>query len=189
MSEHLQSTKLRLKRADHHLKELDRKIGDFIDRKPYRMTRQINPQQTHYIYRTQLHRQPPATWSVIVGDIIHNLRSALDNMVYSLCTRPSRDTAFPLFANANVGTFNRMTAHVPENAITDIKALQPYNYGEELAARHPLTALRVLSNADKHKTIHLSYISPQFPLIGTNGQVAYVRTLQDGSVEFSLPID
>lgn len=159
---------VRLEWALRHLVELDCAIDAFVsaDPPPYTATVQHYPQNDSYVARLRVTREPPTQdWSLTAGDIIHNMRSALDNLVYALAVAhsgiPSEEQArtlqFPICDNA--GEFekrNRNIARLSSAAQADVVAIQPYNNQRE-GFRHPLAVLRDLSNIDKHRHITVAY--------------------------------
>jgi len=157
MSDSLEDTWLKLARAKKHLNELQRKVDAFVNRKPYTLFRHDDPEHGRYIYRGKIVRMPPETWGPIIGDAVHNMRSAIDCLAWALCTKPSRVTAFPIFTSPpkeerSKRRFDDMIRHIPPDAQEIIKELQPYNYGD-LAKLYPLAVLQWLSNTDKHQVL------------------------------------
>lgn len=94
--------------------------------------------------------------SMIIGDAVHNMRSALDH----LWKRLGGTGNFPLFAdldgpnNWNTHKTARL-APIHPNAHAIIDALQPCHEGQR-APSHPLAILNKLSNIDKHEAIHVT---------------------------------
>ena len=70
--------------------------------------------------------------SMMIGNIIHNLRSTLDHLVCALAKRSNPDcsrTAFPVYSDAGeyAKRDSRTTQGVPADAIEMIDRLQPFN--------------------------------------------------------------
>lgn len=114
-------------------------------------------------------RDPPAReWGPIIGDIVHNLRSALDNMVYALASfreGPAPDPvegkwarlAFPVRrtdAEWRSIRSDRLWA-LDDTEADAIRGLQPFSTGQESPEREPLMILEALWNIDKHRHLHL----------------------------------
>ena len=171
--------RLRVKRAHKHLNELERKAGAFLKRHPEDFTRRLNPQNLDYfIYDVAPNKPPPVTLGPVFGDVVHNLRSALDHIAWNLALKnlvgsglePYRDTAFPLIENFTIGSidyFYRLVEDVLPDAISDIADFQPANRSDPSA--HPLAVLNRLWNADKHR-YNIKIPSRQYiPEIGTPG--------------------
>lgn len=106
--------------------------------------------------------QPSADLSVVVGDFLFCLRSALDHIVWALVlanppAKPSRSNMFPVCSTAEkfADQVSRgRLAGLSDAAQTAVEGLQPYN------ARHNLLGLlRDLHNIDKHSSLHLTSVS------------------------------
>jgi hypothetical protein len=97
----------------------------------------------------------------IIGDVVHNLRSALDHLAYHLVmvgtdngevrTEPWEKIQFPITHSADSYKSKRTAGKVQgmeRKAIEAIDALKPYKGGYE-----PLWLLHKLDNTDKHSFI------------------------------------
>jgi hypothetical protein len=96
-----------------------------------------------------------------VGDVLHNLNSALDHLVCSLArltdeTDDCATTEFPIFTaqDAFERKRSRLLANVPPDAQRIIEELQPFQSPEDPDA-HVLEILRRFYNIDKHRRLHL----------------------------------
>jgi hypothetical protein len=112
--------------------------------------------------------RPPFEWSVRIGEIVHNLRAALDNLACAMAVEHSRaeceHTEFPIFDSpatfaavrrrqrGGVSTDPIRALHPDAQAV--IEGLQPYHSGDP--QQDPLWLLYNLSNIDKHRLFHLS---------------------------------
>jgi hypothetical protein len=101
--------------------------------------------------------------SVIVGDVIHQVRSSLDHAVWQIAQPPiERVTAFPICADESghrssfygsskqPGVGLRYLKNVAGPAFEYIEAIQPYN---RLGERDELWHLNELWNKDKHRAL------------------------------------
>src|SRR5260370_28200532 len=106
----------------------------------------------------------------MIGDCVHNLRSALDHLVYQLAIlnkapASARDkTSFPIFLDQNgfIGVTNKkVKPYVSAEAFAQIERSQPYftaNPSElPLMERHTLWVLSQLDIIDKHRLILVLY--------------------------------
>jgi hypothetical protein len=90
----------KLRRANTHLETLAQLVDEFAATEPYTLT--AEPGEGVVAYRLHT-REAPAEISTVVGDILHNLRSALDSVAYALALhsrgelteREEQVTAFP----------------------------------------------------------------------------------------------
>jgi hypothetical protein len=105
----------------------------------------------------------PVAWSGIIGDIIHNLRSALDSLATNLVVHGGhfsksalKETYFPirssksLLSDKDASAFFRRVGPRVEKII---RRLQPYRGGKG----HPLWQLNQLDIIDKHRRIIAAY--------------------------------
>jgi hypothetical protein len=131
-----------------------------------------------------------------VGDLFYNMRSCLDQIVWSLAKRvggvldPDR-TQFPILAVDNEDTrrsFSRQTEGVPSDALDEIRGFQPYQRKESYKA-HPLWRLNAMCNLDKHRRIPANGSEGifRFPKI-TQGDIVGVQPHASGMV-VEIPID
>jgi hypothetical protein len=139
-------------------------LDEFKAEKPYEFVRYVNPETERILVTIKMTESIPNIWSLMIGDMLHNLRCALDHTMFELAGNPIGNTQvmFPIFLTEDA--WNHPTrgakpklAGAPENVRTVIKSLQPFATGEK--ADSPLWHLRELSNWDKHKTIHVAMMS------------------------------
>ena len=113
-----------------------------------------------------MHRTPDPMWSAMTREIIHNLRCALDYLVFQLVilktgAQPTTNkTQFPIFKSQSgfdSRGISQMLRGVGANAVALIQSLQPFATGEDV--RSPLWHLSEFSNWDKHRSIHLTSAS------------------------------
>ena len=130
-------------------------IEDFIQTKRYPLVVD-NPTSNLPIVRLDRAPEiPEERWGLMIGDCIHNLRSALDYIAWCLAgsDRAETNTQFPICTNRErwqdqvVRRLGRMTPA----AIALIERTQPFH--STTPSHTPLNVIRVLSNTDKHKMI------------------------------------
>lgn len=123
-------------------------------------------------HRLELHvesvRAPPLQLGVLIGEFVHNLRSALDQLVWSLAlTRveaPYDRLQFPIHDTPprDWGRIVRdRLRDVPADAVDRIWRAQPF-HGDRPEI-NALTVVRELSNVDKHRVIHGAVSVPVEP--------------------------
>src|SRR5215470_7381865 len=84
----LGSTWLKVERATHHLIELRSEIAR-VESGPYELV-EVRDEATEHLLGLSM-------YGVIIGDFVHNLRSALDHAVWKLADPPIiGKTAFPV---------------------------------------------------------------------------------------------
>jgi len=75
---------LRLERTLHHLQDLEAEDRRWREGHPYNIAYEPDPQTGEKFIRVEVLEQPPASIRLIIGDCVHNLSSALDNLAYAL---------------------------------------------------------------------------------------------------------
>jgi len=151
---------LKLGRSKMHLDALDVELEKFIGKgKAYALDRYDDLANQRHVLRFKLNDVPDPP-SLIVGDALYCMRSALDQLVWSLAkltvTIPAH-TQFPIFDRPldnpdSIGRFESQTRGVPDAAVAEIKAFQPY-HGAASYKAHPLWRLNAMCNLDKHRRI------------------------------------
>lgn len=127
---------------------------------PYRVRRAIKTDFTEHVYYLQLDVPIPLDFSILLGEIVYNLRSALDQCIFQLAldrTGVEKDTTmFPVFSSP--GEYRRKGAwrikFIGDGPRTLIESLQPYP-NRSLPIHYSLFDLNNLANADKHRAVHL----------------------------------
>jgi hypothetical protein len=188
----------KLARAEEHLETLDRECHEFMRDDPYAFVCDKDTEPGLYLYRLKVHRIAPVRLGILVGDVVHNLRSCLDHLAWQLAcvstTTPHPRTEFPIFKDAGPGRrcFDpdglKKIQSLPSAAQEIIEAEQPYH--REKPDEDPLWLLQELSNVDKHRII-LVPAPHSHSAIGTFSDswsfqkadaVLYLGRLNDGDV-------
>lgn len=165
------SARSKLDWAYRHLQKLRDEINCFQKTEPYPVTPQFNTDRTECRLYISVTKPIPKHWGLIVGDCIHNVRSALDHVTWELAEsftgpRPKdTGTQFPIFDSPlsdegkhefwrygePPGRAARMLTRIPVYAQALIEQAQPYH--SRNITKHPLRLCRELNNTDKHKII------------------------------------
>jgi len=154
----LKLVRRKIERADEHIANLKNVIKWFLDSKPYKIGTRRNPETRQLVYYLTSVAGTPHSFAAITGDILMNLRSALDHLAQSLYLVGTggqdgfRDkTAFLISPSAKdfESGLPRKVEGMRQEAIDAIRALQPYKggNGEDLWTFHRL------NNIDKHRMI------------------------------------
>jgi hypothetical protein len=150
-------SRLKVERAKKHVSDIDHEIRAFGDTRPYVIG--AKPHRILALRHTTLFVESvdpvPLQISLIVGDAIHNLRSALDHLVWQLVLanrkHPTTKNSFIIEDPAKESdsrTFDRKVEGIDTRAKELIRAMQPRNSGD-----HTLWHINELDNADKHRVI------------------------------------
>lgn len=153
----LKGVDLKIGRAQEHLAFLERERGRFLEGIDRSVVGHFEPEERDYVFRVAS-EPPPFEWGLIVGEVVHNLRSALDQMLWQLVLvrggTPTNRTMFPIYKDP--AKFKRKAHRLTAGVLTEdrafIKSVQPFEEGRNWAMIfHPLNVLGHLNNVDKHR--------------------------------------
>lgn len=157
---------LKLAHANTHFTALGDEVRTFLAQNEPEMVVEYDPTTGWQSVRIVAIPELPRDWGVILGDALHDCRSALDNTVASLVRlaagEPTRSSEFPILVNPRGGPEQPLLTaltgvlHVYQEPV---RAAQPYLVGAD-RDQHPLAILQALSNADKHRVVHVATITP-----------------------------
>jgi hypothetical protein len=146
--------RLKLRRAERHIEDLAAKVDDYLSsEKSFRLGEKSDP-ASGCTRTVVLGEEPPYELPLIAGDAVHNLRSALDLLVWQLVLAndgtPSERDAFPIAKDsaAYVNRANEALAQVSDAARSQIDLLKPYDGGND-----DLWHVHRLDIADKHRLL------------------------------------
>lgn len=150
----LKAPMLKVQRAEHHTNDLEARVSDYLERRPFRLMTSGEPkkdQQTHFFRELE---PIPDEFGIILGDAIHNLRSSLDLLIFSMIGERAlkpESVKFP-FAKRQESLARVMKDGeinlAGEEVEREIRDLEPYPGGSKW-----LNALHSLDIADKHRII------------------------------------
>jgi hypothetical protein len=156
---------LKLGRAEEHANTFYDELRTWVDTDPYIIRKKVNADGSrHSLFIETVKTDPPLDrWSVVIGDCIHNLRSALDHFVYAAAIHetgqePPVDKKILQFPITDDPTeFSKQSWRVRSlgaGVRAEIERVQPYN------RRHPslpplLSLLRDLDDFDKHRLLNI----------------------------------
>lgn len=161
----LSGVRAKFKRALEHRTALEHEITSVFEREHNKVksSAEYHPHSGYYVFQvTEL----PIEWrmrvAVMLGDLVHNLRSALEQLTWQLVrnhsghpkTRKQKiHIEFPIKLNrsALVRTYTFSKVSPSDQAILDLA--QPYN-GSGNPRLHGLAILQQLSNRDKHRLLN-----------------------------------
>jgi hypothetical protein len=168
----LDSTKLKTHRANIHINALKKSIRHSFNPQHAVREKAISqgPLQGLSIIHVDIDPTAKAeSWGLIIGDIVTNLRDALDHIAWALAMKYIRETdrkkltvkeaktvQFPLYDE--ISAMNdprrgvRALQFVLPRAHSEIKRFQPYNR-KDWPELNLLRDLEVLANTDKHRLV------------------------------------
>ena len=179
----LASAGAKARRAEAHLMHLRSVIDDWLAKQPFAFAvkeprpsgRVGKPLFEIDVVVTEL-VPTPIEISVILGDVLTNLRAALDHIAWQLACRDlgSEPTgkgataiAFPIAADQEDFAKCRETKLLSDSSKKFLERHQPY-----AAGRRDLSIVREFSNVDKHRYVHsaLAVLKPELrPTIALDG--------------------
>jgi hypothetical protein len=152
------NARLKLKRAKEHIDDLDAMIREFIEGSVYEVSVQRDSKTSNEFVKIGPIKSVPNDFALILGDAIHNIKSALDFAWYALTfvdTPPKerRKIKFPLYPERlqlEMFLKDRKDQQSVFN-LSDVllSVIQPYKGGNG----DILIALNILSKIDKHRLL------------------------------------
>jgi hypothetical protein len=164
----LEPVRLKVARANEHLDALKVEIARYYDTNPAEFvadpTIHTDSNGEEYVFGRFKADTPPEHIAVVIGDVLQNLRSALDYLVWELVLankeQPGKKNSFPI-CNSPKDLSNELRrgrlGGVHAEAITEIEALQPYFGGAEVNKSF-LWNLEQFSNINKHRRVLLTVL-------------------------------
>jgi hypothetical protein len=156
MASLFESSRLKIGRAQHHIRDLDGQITRFFDEYPHEVVIEADVEPGYKIYKARLTHAIPISLALVASDAIANLRAALDHVGYSIALamgiEKPKSYYFP-FANTadSFATDKRVRDRcrkLPDQVVACFNSFQPYMDGNTF-----LWALNEMCNRDKHAVV------------------------------------
>jgi len=158
IEERLALIRVKIERAKKHLNDLESEVRAFLDSNPYGVGTKPDTQYPNTtIYYLASIRETPSVILSITGDVLFNLRAALDHLAYQLALvngttheKILRGTSFPISEDAARYKADKggKVKGMSQMAIDAIDATKPYKGGNDMLWR-----LHRLNNIDKHRVV------------------------------------
>ena len=155
----LRSSYLKLGRANDHIESLNEAVDGFLDTDPYMVKTDFYEKIQEFVLRLQIRESSPERISLIVGDVVNNLRAALDQMICDLVRSRGADcnqTQFPMhrvtYPNAPPKSMSVLAGPI----WTHLERTQPSFISPDDPEIVLLYQMVKLSNRDKHRSILLA---------------------------------
>ncbi len=165
----LKGPRAKLDWAVEKLEALDVESKTFLESKPLRVVAEFDDEAGCHILRMRDNAEPGIAYrfGLMVGDVVHNARSALDQAAWLLACRSNPveklwepgtawKIAFPVTRDPGRFKTHRVISFLDEDAIAVLERLQPYQGGN---IPDCIGHLDTLWNIDKHRAIHSSNIN------------------------------
>jgi hypothetical protein len=207
----IDSARVKVHRATEHLQALEEKVAAFSDHPHSFVTEEHNGEE-----RLRFIEEPPAEIAILAGEIVYQLRSALDHLAFELVKsspatsgrqqkRWERNCEFPLLSSVPTATgtppVNKTLDEIYQQfkgsclpgitrkSFEVVEKFQPYHGGD---GPTQLGWIASLSNIDKHRHFHILCLQAyQSELVASpriNSQ-RLVRLLNGAKVEPYLHAD
>ncbi len=152
-------SKLKLDRAAEHLREFESAVAAYLNSKPCAIIVEAFPgglteHMGTQAWNARIRNPAPIKLSAMIGDIIHNLRTALDLLVCDLVTingKSAKQVYFPFCATASELSHvirERKIHRAGSDVVALIESMKPYT-GGNIALR----AIHDLDVTDKHHAL------------------------------------
>ncbi|HTZ62694.1 MAG TPA: hypothetical protein VMB51_01165 [Solirubrobacteraceae bacterium] len=157
---------LKIERAKAHLAELQDSINTGFDPGSYRFSLERDPQTDKHVLTVHDLPEIDPQWSLQAGDVVHNLRAALDHLAWQLVRldkgTPGEHTQLPI----RKSPFNQKGERIPPQLnpavqnpqiLAALEEIQPYYRpnGDNLSTPHLSLLWRIhrLDIIDKHRLL------------------------------------
>jgi hypothetical protein len=154
----------KLDRAEEHRQAFDDLFEEFHAGNPYSILSEYDPETGwHSLRWNVLQELPLQRLGLLFGDMISNLRTTLDYLVWQLVlaggSRPGRRNGFPVVRKEKDWDVQSKTAlrGVPPVWVDEIRARQPFQL--EHPGLHPLAILDHVNNLNKHRFLPAAVLS------------------------------
>jgi hypothetical protein len=175
-------------RALSHIQNLNAACAEFIggDPKPYYIEVGFETEPGCHVARFIELREPDLQLEATVGDIAHNLRSALDVIAWQLAiqhnhkaaNRNRRHITLPLARDEPTFRKHHLLGFISDRALTVIESLQPYNRPDR-SHLEALGFLSTVSNADKHRIATSTFANLSFSGISYKPATGSILSIDD----------
>jgi hypothetical protein len=159
---------VRIRQAMRRAAEFQTAIQHYLAEEPFRPDLQIDDDRRAWQVVLRISKPVPVDdWSILLGEIIHHLRSGLNNVLYNVASkyaggtpRLPRSIQFPIFSTETDFDKNadRFLGEARSELYDIVRAFQPFGGGDDflkpgpgLHMLHPMDLLNELSNDDKHR--------------------------------------
>lgn len=146
--------RLKIQRAGKHLSEIEALVDAFLVTRPFELVIDHQPLKRLRTHRIHQRASTPPEFSMVVGDVIHNLRAALDVAIFQIIgpVAANPDTVHFPFARSEQSVestlVSRQCQKGGERLMDALRSLRLYPGGNDL-----LCSVHALDILDKHKQI------------------------------------
>jgi hypothetical protein len=158
----MESVDAKVARAEEHLATFDAESLEFFKQSRPTFIRKTNG-EAHWLVCYTEDPFPPLRLSVLAGEVLFNLRSALDNLICGLIKMQDSKaecdkSEFPIFSDEAkyAEKKSRLLRGIPATAIAIVEQFQPWQRPQATREVDPLWIIHTLCNHDKHRALNLA---------------------------------
>jgi hypothetical protein len=167
----------KVRRAAEHAAAVEAAVYGFLHGtpSPFQITTRDHLETRERSWWLELLEEPPTVeWAGLAGEVLHNLRSALDHLAWALCVThlpgetPPERTEFPIFhgpdafdnpeRGGGLWKIRGMSAEMK----AAIRREQPFSISPSAPKNQSLWLLQEMSNIDKHRNLNLVTVPPEW---------------------------
>jgi hypothetical protein len=163
-----EAPKLKVNRAKRHTAELEEAVATYLAREPFKVVVFPGDQGPRsVVIKFRVAEEVPKTFSTIIGDAIHNLRTALDLMMCDLVRlngRSAKGVYFPFAErpeHLDMMIREKKADRASPEVVELIRSMKPYRQGNRA-----LRAIHDLDIVDKHQALipiaHLTELPDEY---------------------------
>jgi hypothetical protein len=184
----------KIARADEHFRRLHAEMSAWDARRPWRLVPEIHDKGRKHFHRLRFLEPVPIDWAVILGEAIHDLRSALDQAIYWLTVDWTGSelplSSFPVYRRrsnfyqrtkkgiwSSSGGMYKIRGIGP-GPQAFVEALQPYPQRYRRFYCRDLRTVHDLWNQDKHRLVHLWGLRFREPQLRLSKYIAAESAIQ-----------
>lgn len=180
----------KLDRIGDHLKAFNEETERFLNSDVNGVINDFDSEPDYLIVKAFSRSSPPKHYSVLVGEILYHLRSALDYLACQLtrenggvCDSPVefpiwvKPTGFGTLGDSKAWNFSRI-GQMDMTSQELIKQEQPFQKKYGAIENDPLTWLYHLSNIDRHRFLHVATAAARIGFIRVDPAEAEARFSQ-----------
>lgn len=190
--------KAKLGWAFKHLKAVERKCEALLESEPFDVVSKFDLDSRSHILSFRVSEQDTFhELGLMVGDVIHNARSALDQAAWLIALRSNpveklwddrvaRKISFPVTSKREAFSGHKLMPFIADDAKAVLEPLQPYNGGDTPEA---IKRLDELWNIDKHRVIHESLAQLDMSAVHIRPKALFAEDLFDGPEMTPYPVE
>lgn len=191
----MRSSELKLSQAGRRLGELERSVADFMQREPFSIQSEVSDNRRSYAIGLHVSITPPDHHlGPLIGEVVHNLGSALDAAAWEIaiagigdCQLPEHDVRFPIVRTDTPTSRRKLEKYLrPFDGVPDARELFELVQPREENGCLELALLDDLWNVDKHRGVHRT-VPAQISGGGTSSSV-FTQMPLDGDAPMSISV-